>query len=251
MTSEKPRVFPILLCLVLALAAVAATIALPGLFVEPAARSSTWNASIIIACVLEALLALYAALPFFPRVRGSMSMAVYPSISFVLMPYALAVVLTIFLASGKVALYATLLSAETIVALGIVGALAAVGNTRRDEEKSNAALRAMVYKPALEVRSARDSLGAVKGKGPEAAFKACADALRRLEERASSATRFGRPGAEDAEARIEASIGELGAKVEGLSALAAGDLDAALNACASEALAIVKALDLRERSLVK
>jgi hypothetical protein len=252
MTSEKPRAYPIFLSLILALAAIASTIILPGLFVaDPAARSATWDASIIVACALEALIALYAALPFFPKVRESISMAVYPSIAFVLLPYALVAVLTIFLASGRVALYATLLCVETIAAIAVIGILAAVGNTRRGVERTNAVERATVYKPALEARSARDNLSAVKGKGSDAAFKSCADALRRLEERATSATRFGRSGSESAESEIESSIGALAAKVSGLAALAEGDIDAGLGACASEALAIVKALDLRERSLVR
>jgi hypothetical protein len=251
MTNEKPRLFPIFLILVLAAATIAATIVLPNLFGDPSARPETWNASIIIACVLEALIYLYAALPFFPGVRGAMSMTVYPSIAFVLVPYALAAILTIFLAASSTALYATLLSGETIVALGIVGILSVVGNTRRRGEASEAVDRATAYKPAAAARAARDELASVKGKGSDAAFKACADALRRLEERSSSATRFGRPSSEAAEAEIASSIGSLAGRVAGLGGLGPEGIDAALEACAAEALSIVKALDRRERGLVK
>jgi hypothetical protein len=251
MANDKPRLFPILLILVLAAATIAATIVLPNLFGDPSARPVTWNASIIIACVLEASIYLYAALPFFPKVRASMSMTVYPSITFVLIPYAFVVVLTLLLTSTSIALYATLLSGETIVALGLVGTLSVVGNTRRKGEATEAAERATVYKPAAAARAARDGLEVLKGKHSPAAFKACADALRRLEERSSSATRFGRPGSEAAEAEIASSIETLASRVAGLSALGVEGLDAALEACSAEALSIVKALDRRERGLVK
>jgi hypothetical protein len=239
------------LSLVLALAAMAATILLPGLFGDPSSRPPTWDASIVIACVLEALIALYAALPFFPRVRDSISMAVYPSIAFVLLPYVLAVVLTLVFAAGSVALYATLLSGETIVALAVVGILAAAGNTRRRGERGEAVERASAYKPALAVRAIRDELAAAQGSGSASSFKACADALRRLEERSASATRFGQPGSESDETEIEAGIGALAAKVEGIGSLAGAEAEAALAAAAKEALALVKSLDRRERSLVK
>jgi len=252
MTSEKPRAFPILLCLALALSAMAATIVLPGLFVaNPSARSATWDVSIAIACILEAIIALYAALPFFPRVRASISMAVYPSIVFVLLPYTLAVVLTLVFTAGSIALYATLLSGETILALAVVGALAAAGNTRRKGERTEAVERASTYKPVIAVRAIRDELASAQAVGSAASFKACIDALRRLEERSVSATRFGRPGSESDETSIEAGIGALAAKVERLKDLSGAEADAALAASAGEALALVKSLDRREKNLVK
>jgi hypothetical protein len=251
MENERLRLFPIILILVLAAATIIATVLLPGLFGNPFARPETWNASIIIACILEALIYLYAALPFFPKVRASMSMAVYPSIAFVLIPYALAVVLTLFLTGRSTTLYVTLLAGETIVGLGIVFMLSVVGNTRRKNEQAEAVERATAYKPALEVRGIRDNLVGVKGKGSDAAFKACTDALRRLEERSSSATRFCRPGSEDAEAEIISSIGELSGKVSALGSLEGESMDSALTNCTNDALSIIKALDRRERGLVR
>ena len=251
MEKDKQRLFPIVLILVLAMATITATIVLPGLFGDPAARPETWNASIIIACILEALIYLYAALPFFSKVRASISMAVYPSLAFVLIPYALAVVLTLFLTGRSTALYATLLSGETIVGFGFVFMLSVVGNTRRKNEQTEAVERATVYKPALEVRGIRDNLEGIKGKCSDTVFKACADALRRLEERSNSATRFCRPGSEDAEAEIISSIAELSGKVSALGGLEGASIDSALTGCTNDALSIIKALDRREKGLVR
>lgn len=251
MEQDKQRLFPIVLILVLATATIAATIVLPSLFGDPNARPQTWNASIIIACVIEVLVYLYAALPFFPKVRASMSMAVYPSIAFVLIPYALAAVLTLFLTGRSTALYATLLSGETIVGFVIVVMLSVVGNTRRKNEKTEAVVRATVYKPALEVRGIRDDLEGAKGKSSDTVFKACADTLRRLEERSNSATRFLRPGSEKAEAEIISSIKDLSNKISSLMGLGAEGIDVALASCTDEALSIIKALDRREKGLVR
>jgi hypothetical protein len=104
--------------------------------------------------------------------------------------------------------------------------------------------------PALAIRSIRDSFTTKKSLSP-AAMTSVSDLLRKLEERAASSTRFGRPGAESVEYQIITAIEALEQKVESL--INSSDTKTAeeiSESIKSDAQSLIKKFDLRERSLV-
>ena len=120
-------------------------------------------------------------------------MSAYSAIAFPLFLYLIAGIATVYLARNDYSRFITLVIVESIVFLLIAGSILLLGHSRAQEVNAEAAERATAYRPALDIKMIRSQFSASGLSGQDAA--ALSDALRRLEERAASATRFGRNGA--------------------------------------------------------
>jgi len=231
-------------------AVIAATILLPGLFFEESALPINFYNGIGYVCFIEACIIIYAALPCFSGITNRIAMTAYAGIAIPLFIYLIAGVVTIFTLLDSKSLFYTATVIQTIVFAFIAGAMVLIGRGRMGEVTAEKNERHSSYKPALAIRSIRDSFTTNKSLSP-AAMTSASDLLRKLEERAASSTRFGRPGAESVEYQIITAIEALEQKVESL--IKSSDTKTAeeiSESIKSDAQSLIKKFDLRERSLV-
>ena len=235
--------------LFIGIAVIAATILLPGMFFNE--LPINFNTGVAYACFLELCVILYALLPCFEGFRARVAMTAYAGIFIPVLLYLMGGIVTIYLVLNDNALFTTLAVVETIIFAFIAGAIILIGRNRLGEIRSEANERQQAYYPALALRPIRDTFTSCNTLS-KTTLNPAADLLRKLEERASSATRFGRPGAESIETQIKSDIETLASKVDTLNELTdTTAAEQALEKIKTDVHSLLKKFDFRERSLVR
>jgi len=250
--NNKSINLPVLLFIIgIGSAVIAATIFLPGLFFNQSNLPLNYYTGIRYICFIETCIIIYAALPCFSGIRNIIAMTAYAGIAIPLFLYLIAGVVTIYTLLENYSMFYTAAVIETIVFAFIAGSMVLIGHGRRGEICTEKNERSESYKPAFVIRSIRDSFTKHQSFSPSA-FTTASDLLRKLEERAASSTRFGRPGVESLEYQIITAIEALEQKVESLIHITdSNTAEETLEAVKREIQNIIKKFDLRERSLVQ
>jgi len=244
--------YPILFFILgLGSAVIAATIILPGLFFNESNLPLNYYTGIRYACFIETCIIIYASLACFSGIRNKIAMTAYAGIAIPLFLYLIAGVVTIYSLLDDYSLFYTAAVIETIIFAFIAGSMVLIGHGRMGEINIEKNERYSSYKPAIVIRSIRDSFTTHQTISPSA-VTAASDLLRKLEERATSSTRFGRPGVESVENQIITAIEALEQKIESLIHITdSKTAEETIESVKNEIQSLIKKFDLRERSLVR
>jgi len=244
--------YPILFFILgLGSAVIAATIILPGLFFNESNLPLNYYTGIRYACFIETCIIIYASLACFSGITNKIAMTAYAGIAIPLFLYLIAGVVTIYSLLDDYSLFYTAAVIETIIFAFIAGSMVLIGHGRMGEINIEKNERYSSYKPAIVIRSIRDSFTTHQTISPSA-VTAASDLLRKLEERATSSTRFGRPGVESVENQIITAIEALEQKIESLIHITdSKTAEETIESVKNEIQSLIKKFDLRERSLVR